>query len=293
MPQTRQLTETPPADVTLVRELVEVPFFPQEQYQCGPASLAMLLQASGVSVGPEELVPRVFVPERQGSFQVEMLAAARAYGRVSMPIDPTLYSLIRWLDAGQPVLVLQNLGLNWYPFWHYAVVVGYQLDDRKLILRTGITERYVVDMSLFERTWARADFWGMVALPPGQLPVAEDSSRYFQAVAAFERSADPQMANKAWRAGVRAWGDSLPMWMGLGNNWYGQGRYADAEDAYRAVIQRQPAYGPAYNNLAEVKIRQGQYQEAIELASEAMARDPDRRSIYAETWRKAKELHEQ
>src|SRR5690606_15890104 len=57
--------------------LDNVPFFAQDEYQCGPAALATVLVADGVEVTPEELVDQVYVPARQGSLQIEMLAAPR------------------------------------------------------------------------------------------------------------------------------------------------------------------------------------------------------------------------
>src|SRR5574342_247053 len=68
-----------PADARRV-ELARVPFFAQEAYQCGPAALAMALGAAGKRVTPEELVAEVYLPGREGSLQVEMLAATRRQG---------------------------------------------------------------------------------------------------------------------------------------------------------------------------------------------------------------------
>ena len=53
---------------------LSVPFFAQEEYQCGPAALAMLLNYSAVDVSPEELVPLVYVPDKQGSYPLEIVA---------------------------------------------------------------------------------------------------------------------------------------------------------------------------------------------------------------------------
>ena len=52
---------------------------PQREYQCGPAALATVLAASGVAVTPDDLTARVYIPERRGSLQPEMIAATRAY----------------------------------------------------------------------------------------------------------------------------------------------------------------------------------------------------------------------
>ena len=87
------------------------PFFPQEEYQCGPAALATALVSAGAQTTPEALVPQVYVPERKGSFQVEMLAAARRHGMVSYALAPKFEDLLREIAAGTPVIVLQNLGI--------------------------------------------------------------------------------------------------------------------------------------------------------------------------------------
>ena len=122
-------------------ELTRVPFFPQERYQCGPAALATVLAAADVPVTAEELVPRVYLPVRRGSLQTEMIAATRQYDRVPYVLDPTLDAIAGEIQAGRPVLVLQNLGLRSLPRWHYSVVVGVDARRRELILRSLYGDR--------------------------------------------------------------------------------------------------------------------------------------------------------
>src|SRR5262249_33165121 len=62
-PQTEALAEGWPEGLPRAHELTEVPFFPQSDYQCGPAALATVMVAAGVKVTPEELVPEVYLPE--------------------------------------------------------------------------------------------------------------------------------------------------------------------------------------------------------------------------------------
>ena len=64
-------------------ELRDVPFFPQEAYQCGPAALATMLGQRGLALTPGQLKDEVFIPGREGSLQLEMVAAARARGSAS------------------------------------------------------------------------------------------------------------------------------------------------------------------------------------------------------------------
>lgn len=281
--QTRQLLHDPPADLPVRQELVDTPFFPQERYQCGPAALAMLLDHSGLDVTPDDLVAMVYVPERQGSFQVEMLAATRRHERLAYIVEPDLESLLRTLAGGQPVLILQNLLLERYPQWHFAVAVGYDLTRKEIILRSGLTERYNASMRVFERTWRRGEQWAMVALEPGDLPAHGLPHRYLAAVAAFEYSASPEAAARAWHAGASQWPRHADLLTGYANFLYRQGEYSGAIARLRQAIASQPDHAPAHNNLAWLLGEQGQMEEAIALARQAVELAGDQAEPYRAT----------
>ena len=102
-------------------ELAGVAFFPQDTHQCGPAALATVLVTTGVDTTPEQLVPEVYIPARRGSLQLEMLAAARRHGRIPWLLPPEFTALQAELAAGNPVLVLQDLGALGSRGWQYAV----------------------------------------------------------------------------------------------------------------------------------------------------------------------------
>src|SRR5690606_28591997 len=89
-----------------------VPFHPQTEYHCGPAALAGILGASGVAPGvadPDALAPKVYLPGRKGSLQLELVGATRRAGRIPYEVDATPEALLAELAADRPVLVLQNL----------------------------------------------------------------------------------------------------------------------------------------------------------------------------------------
>ncbi|MCO5762094.1 MAG: PA2778 family cysteine peptidase, partial [Chromatiaceae bacterium] len=119
-----------------VTELEQVAFFPQEDHQCGPAALATALHAAGVEINPAQLLEQVYIPGREGSLQVEMLAATRRNGALPYLLKPELRDLLAEVRAGMPVVVLQILGLSWIPVVLYAVIVGYVLPHRHVVLRS-------------------------------------------------------------------------------------------------------------------------------------------------------------
>lgn len=243
--------ETPPV------ELTETPFFPQERYQCGPASLAMMLQAAGVDVLPETLSPQVYLPERKGSLQVEMLAAARTYDRVPYILRPSLDALLAELRAGHPVLIMENLGWDIYPLWHYAVVIGYLPARDEIVLRSGVTERLVTSARAFLDDWDKAGRWGVVTLPPDELPAADDPRGYLRAVAGMEKSGRLEAAATAYATATERWPDEPMAWLGLGNVRYELGDSAGAETAYRQALKLRRDLAAARNNLARLLAERG------------------------------------
>ena len=232
--------------------LASTAFYPQSQYQCGPAALATVLTESGVIVAPDELVSQVYLPEREGSLQVEMLAAGRRYGRIALPLSGQLTDMMQELEQGRPVLVMQNLGLDSLPQWHYAVVVGYDLAEEEIILRSGTVEMLRTPMKTFERTWARADHWSVVLLEPGELPVNGSADQYFSALASFEQ-VNESASEAAWLAGLERWPEHELLIMGYSNLLYRQGRLETAATMLEALLQRQPDYQPARNNLNQIR----------------------------------------
>ena len=253
-------------------ELDATPFFPQTVHQCGPAALATVLANSGVDVTPEALVSRVYLPDRKGSLQAELVAATRSYARLPYIIKPDLSALLTELQAAHPVLVLQNLGVSFYPVWHYAVVIGYLPDEDAVILRSGVTRRVVMPATRFLRTWKLAGNWGLIVLRPGELPARPVPVAYLKAAADLESVGQTQAAELAYAAAVSRWPDNATAWLGLGNTRYRSGNLKDAERSYRRAVQADPGYLAAWNNLAEVLAQRGCFHAAIATLDGALAR---------------------
>ena len=231
-------------------ELTDTPFFPQERYQCGPAALATVLNVRGVAVTPDELVPQVYLPAREGSLQAEIVAATRRQGLLAVTVEPELDAVLEEVAAGHPVLVLQNLGLGWLPRWHYAVVVGYDLAEQELILRSGTEARRVTQFGVFMRTWDRSRRWGLVVLAPGTLPARAQPVSYLDAVSGLEAIGKLDAALAGYRTASDAWPGSAVAWLGLGNTEHVRGQHAAAEAAFRRAIEARPGEFAAWNNLA-------------------------------------------
>jgi hypothetical protein len=253
----------------LVAELTTVPFFPQTEYQCGPAALATLLKHAGADVDADSLVPEVYAPGLRGSLQPELLGAARRHGFVPYVIEPNVGALAAELAARRPVLVLQNLGVERVPVWHYAVVVG--LSDDEVILRSGEEERRIERGSRFLREWQRGSSWAFVALKPGELPATETAAGYIRALAGAEPLLGPAAAERGYRAALERWpSDELVLFAAAGQR-HAAGDLAEATALYRRLLAAKPQNAAARNNLANVLAQRGCRAEALAEAHAALA----------------------
>jgi len=281
-PQVAALLEQPPETLPPRIELFAVPFYPQEDYQCGPAALATTLMHAGVTTTPDALVPQVYLPAREGSLQAEMLAAARRHGLVAHRLSPRLRDLLSEVADGTPVIVLQNLAFNFAPRWHYAVVIGYDLPREEIILRSGTTRQLVMTLSSFERTWSRSGYWAMMALPPERLPATAAADRYVISIAALERVA-PDRARSAYASALARWPNNRLARIGQGNAAYAMHDLVAAESAYREATRRHPDAADAWNNLAQTLLELRRRDEALAAALRAVAIGGPRLAQYQET----------
>jgi len=272
LPQSDALRASPPAGLPPRVELTQVPFHLQDDFLCGPATLAMVFNAAGAATANvESVTPMVYLPGRQGSLQAEMLGATRRTGLVAYPLAPQLEDLLREVAAGTPVVVLLNLSLKLMPIWHYAVVVGYDLDKREVIVRSGKRARDEWSFAFLEFFWRDSNYWSMLALAPGRLPATASEAEFATAVAALEQAGRRPEARESYRALLARWPENLVGLIGLGNVEYNLKDMPAAERAFRRASEAHPQSAIAFNNLAHVLGLLGRLPEAESAARTAVA----------------------
>lgn len=216
----------------------------------------------------------VYIPALKGTLQIELLAAARRFEMMAIEMDGQLNSLLREVAEGHPVLVMQNLGLDMYPFWHYAVVIGYDLERQQIILRSGEVERLIRPFSVFERTWQRAGYWSLLVLPPSAMGMTIAESDYIRAAIALESPSSIEASRTAYQTGIRRWPNSYILHMGLGNVAYSSGEYALSEQSFSEAIRIKPDSAEAWNNLAYAYLERQQKNLALAAIRKAISLDP-------------------
>jgi len=243
-------------------ELATTPFFPQTQYQCGPASLATVLNASGLNIDPVTLAGEVYIPDRKGALQVEMIAAVRRHGRVPYEIDKGLQSIMNQLGHGLPVLVLLNLGVTALPVYHYAVVIGYEPESDSFIMRSGLDYRLLMSRHRFLSAWRKPGNWALAVPPIGKLPADVNVGRYLSSVIALESIGQWQAAQQSYLKVLSKWPENTLSRFGLANTLRTQGKLTEAVDQYSQLLKQDAGHKPARNNLADTLLRLGRCEDA-------------------------------
>jgi predicted double-glycine peptidase len=145
-----------------------VPFQRQETNGCGPASIAMLqgywsAHTSGLGqISGSDLHASLPVTDNQGTLLSDMRRYLDSRGYHAFTIQADSSDLTRHISKGRVLIVglknKDNADL------HYVVVTG--LDQRKVWLNDPAKRGPgSVDRGKFEKSWARAGNWLLLAVP--------------------------------------------------------------------------------------------------------------------------------
>jgi predicted double-glycine peptidase len=145
------------------RILERVPFFPQQAYQCGPASLASVLNYWGWQTTPEEIAAKIFSRGARGTLNLDMVLYAQRKGLKANQFQGSPEKLKENIDAGRPVIVLVDLGISVYRQDHFMVVIGYA--ENGVIVHSGREERKFIAWDSFLKTWEKTKFWALLVTP--------------------------------------------------------------------------------------------------------------------------------
>ena len=252
---------------------IDVPFFAQTENYCGPASLAMVANYYGNNVTPNEVANLVYIPEKKGSLQTEMVAASRSLDLVAFVMHMDDESLRAEIDAERPVIVLQNLALNIYPIWHYSVVTGRDPNNEHLLLHSGRHEYYRVPWTTFSNTWKRSKNWALIAAPAGDLPTSATASVVLKAALNLEKVGKYRAAQLTYAAATERWPNNFAAHVGLANTHMRLREPLAASQAYQSALKLNKRSSAVLNNFAYSAYDLGCEVTAIQAASCALKLD--------------------
>ena len=135
------------------RVVLPVPFNPQEDYYCGPSSLASVMQFYGKQINQHEIAREVYRKDLSGSIALDLMLYARKMGFRAELIEGSIGLIENSIDNGKPVIVLLDIGWFFYSRPHFAVVVGYDRGNDRVIINSGRSREKEYDRDEFIKMW--------------------------------------------------------------------------------------------------------------------------------------------
>jgi predicted double-glycine peptidase len=142
------------------RRIENVPFYPQEIFQCGPASLAAVLNYWGISVSPEQIADEVYSRSAKGTLNVDLVFYAQRMGLKAGHYRGSLEDLKRKIDFGFPLVVMVDDGFWVYEQNHFMTVLGY--DGAGVVVHSGKEKGKHIPLDSFLKSWKRAGYWTLL-----------------------------------------------------------------------------------------------------------------------------------
>ena len=151
------------ANPRVVTAVNNVPFYPQEDYQCGPASLAGVLNYWGMDISPEDIGAEIYSKSAKGTLNVDMVLYVERKGLNVTWYHGSIENIKRNIELGYPLIVLVDYG-----FWtiqqnHFMVVVGY--GDQGVLVNSGREQLKQISLEDFLEPWRKTKYWTMLITP--------------------------------------------------------------------------------------------------------------------------------
>ena len=146
---------------TETRIIPGVAFLPQQDETCGPTSLSMLLRFHGKDASVQELQEETRTQGLRGSLITDLAQAARRRGVAAEVASLDIHELKLRVVAGEPVILLVDLGMLFWSRPHFLIVYG--ATPEGVMAHSGRTEGAVISYGALEKQWAKMGRLAIVA----------------------------------------------------------------------------------------------------------------------------------
>lgn len=137
--------------------ITNVPFYPSKDNQCGPTSLAMVLNFLGIKISPSEISKEIYSKGAGGTSDFDMIIYVKKLGLKGDSYRGSFSDLKSKITKGNPLIVMIDEGFWFYKKYHYIVVIGFTEDG--IIVNSGNKEKEHIKLETFLKKWEKTNFW--------------------------------------------------------------------------------------------------------------------------------------
>jgi len=151
-----------------VQVIHEVPFYEDTNYQCGPSSLASVMnywytkRHAFPPVTPEKISSEVYSKGARGTLGMDLEFYAKKNGFQTMQYSGSIDDLRNNILNEIPIIILVDYGAFFYQRNHFMVVTGYSSDG--IIAHSGSEEK-TISFNKLKKIWEKTRFWTLIVKP--------------------------------------------------------------------------------------------------------------------------------
>ena len=156
----------PPADAVLLRG---VPFFRQDDFQCGPSALATVIHywyvKKNVDKRPsyDDIVAAVYSPGARGVLGVDLELYAKRLGFDAAQYSGSIADIRDNINKEVPLIILVDYGFLMYQGNHFMVTTGYT--DDGIVVNSGRKQNEIIPDRELEKIWQKTGYWSLRIQP--------------------------------------------------------------------------------------------------------------------------------
>lgn len=144
--------------------ILEVPYYEQSDFQCGPASLASVLnywnsKRGEIEIPFQDIIDSIYSPHARGVLGIDLEIYAQQKGFITIQKKGTVEELRGLIDKGIPPVILLRYGFYVYQLDHFLVVKGY--NEKGIIVNSRKPDEFISYEEL-DRIWKRTGYWMLV-----------------------------------------------------------------------------------------------------------------------------------
>jgi predicted double-glycine peptidase len=140
--------------------IIGVPFYPDDTFLCGPASLAAVLTYNGYPTEIKDVQDSVHRWNLRGAIGADLALYAREKGAKASFFSSSPEELLKYIDSQKPVLVEVDNGIGPISKPHFMVVVGYSHDG--VVANNGLIQQEIIPWSKFLTAWFKMGYFALV-----------------------------------------------------------------------------------------------------------------------------------
>jgi len=151
------------------RLIDNVPFFKQNDYQCGPSALAGVInywyikKAVPKNLTVEEIVAAIYSPSARGILGIDLESYAREKGFQVKQYKGSIADIKENIDGGTPLILFVEYGFFFYQLNHFIVAKGYT--EKSIIVNSGRKENELIPNGELEKIWRKTGYWSLLIKP--------------------------------------------------------------------------------------------------------------------------------